>query len=376
MIAVGVLIPVREFGIVDLSKDVAVANFFTKTVTVLLNNGKGIFPTTTTYPNAPTRPHALATGDVNSDGKVDLVAAGDQGELCVYLGQGNGTFAAALQAPILVNTLDIALADLDGDGILDAVLGRQFSAVSVLFGNGDGTFSDGPNYGTGGADDIHVVIADLNDDGALDVAAAGGSNARVLLNKGGGTFESPKSIPTTVCALTIDVGDPNGDGIVDLVTGGFGVSFMMGNGDGSFSPGTAYAIGAGLFDAIVADLNSDGFDDVVGTIPTFSLVSIAWGTSDRSAPDHPAHDLSLENVSPFRPCDNQCANPISTVPPSSSKPILRPFSVKRSQQMGTIDIGAFEAQSPPVPPVKPPAQRPGVNLATLLATPDLMAIRV
>ena len=129
-------------------------------------------------------------GDFNGDGKLDLAISGvnqfSSNTAAVYLlaGKGDGTF----QAPTLVlsSSGSLAAADVNGDGKPDLALATSIDPATcqVYLGNGDGTFSDPKNYGISvGPASAGPSIADLNNDGKLDIAAGA-----VLLGNGDGTF--------------------------------------------------------------------------------------------------------------------------------------------------------------------------------------------
>src|SRR5439155_14632223 len=96
------------------------------------------------------QPVAIAVGDFNADGKLDLATVNDS-DVSVLLGNGNGTFQPALNTaynPSLFGNTSLAVGELNGDGKLDVVVitseripeAGVYSCVTVLLGNGDGTF--------------------------------------------------------------------------------------------------------------------------------------------------------------------------------------------------------------------------------------------
>src|SRR5436305_561248 len=106
-------------------------------------------PLFTPAPGAPIavaeRPEALAVGDVNNDGKPDLVVACANGPCVVLLGDGTGRFRPAPSGPLNHSATELALGDVNGDGRLDLVLAHHDSyAVAVLLGDGRGGFAPAP----------------------------------------------------------------------------------------------------------------------------------------------------------------------------------------------------------------------------------------
>src|SRR2546426_869438 len=125
----------------DRVQDLAVANFDSNTISVLLGNGDGTFRATPADGGGGNA-FTVGGGDFNGDGMPDLAVANfDSNNVSVLLGNGDGTFKAPLAFAVGANPPSVAAGDFNGDGKLDLVVANNGSnTVSVLLGNGDGTF--------------------------------------------------------------------------------------------------------------------------------------------------------------------------------------------------------------------------------------------
>jgi hypothetical protein len=263
--------------------DLAVANAGDNTVSVLLGNRDGIFQPAVQYPVGKL-PVYLAAADLNGDGIPDLVVANagtppsfSDSSVSVLLGKGDGTFQAAVQYSTGNHSLSLAVGDFNGDGIPDLVVVNKGtspsyadSSMSVLLGNGDGTFQAAVNYPAGKAP-LSVAAGDFNGDGKLDLAVANEPiTVSVLLGLGDGTFAAPVAYAVDPGPTSVVMGDFNNDGILDLaVAGSAGVSVIqgyvtifLGNGDGTFKRASNYSVGPETKSLLVGDFNRDGISDL------------------------------------------------------------------------------------------------------------------
>ncbi len=237
-------------------------------VQVLLNDGTGKFIQAHSYPN-PNSAFPIAVGDLNHDGKLDVLLAVPSGalSLSVMLGNGDGTFGTAKSTSVgdlsTQSVSSIRLVDLNGDPIPDLVL-LTTQGVSAYLGNGDGTFSAAVNY-FAGSTPTTLQVGDFTGDGKVDIAVGSAAGIGVLAGKGDGTFSTVVLSGSGPIGFTA-VGDVNGDGKLDLIAPGNSMLVYLGNGDGTFQTGVNSGTPGpinGLSNITTADVDGDGKLDVV-----------------------------------------------------------------------------------------------------------------
>jgi hypothetical protein len=190
---------------------------------VMLGNGDGSFGTPTTVPGVgPGFVTGLAVADLNGDKKPDLIviaggAFGSQGSTYVFLGNGDGTFAAPVPYFAGISDGNVVSADFNKDGKMDVAVGTS-NGIAVLWGNGDGTSQPATFLSTALASNYSrwLLTADLNKDGDADLVASGTSAFQAFLGKGDGSFTALTSVNDTRNGPS-QTADFNGDGKVDLL---------------------------------------------------------------------------------------------------------------------------------------------------------------
>jgi len=265
-------------------------------VSIFLGKGDGTFQGPTTYDSGNFAAFQVAVADVNLDGRLDVLVANEcadapvcssGGGVAVLLGNGDGTLQPA-SAPWGQGDLAMAIADVNADGRPDLLVltggsANRESVMDVMLGNGDGSFQPPLSYLVPGVlSAFGLAVADINQDGKLDVVAVGDNGnvqdkVGVLLGNGDGSFTQGASYSTGGShASSVVVADVNGDGNLDLLVGNCAlgnnlcvsadglVGVLTGTGHGAFRNVANYDAGATGAQAVaVADLNGDGKPDLV-----------------------------------------------------------------------------------------------------------------
>ena len=273
----------------DGKNDLVTSVFGTDSVNVQLGNGDGTFGAATSIlivPGfGPAESHLVS---LRGNGTLDLIVASfNTNQIAVLLGNGNGTF----QPPVLYTSgsaqntpTSLTTGDFNHDGDLDvAVANTVDNTISVFTGNGSGSLSPDGSPISVGHDPEAVRAGDFNGDGYSDLAVANYSDGTVttLLNNQNGTF----------AATVVSVGSGAHSGPQALAINGTGtglklavanytdntVSVLASNGDGSFGAQKIVSVGRGPDDVVFADFNGDGIEDLAVSNYTDGTVDLLLG---------------------------------------------------------------------------------------------------
>jgi hypothetical protein len=216
----------------DNKLDLITCNSTDNDISLALGDGLGTFTRVPrSFPVGPS-PYPFAIGDVNNDGQRDIVATATatgpsrreqlplSRALTLLLADGKGGFTPH-QLPIRTGEpWFAAIGDLNSDGRPDIVATHHDqSALTVMIGDGRGGFSEAKGSPFDfGVSLFHLIIADVDRDGAMDVVATSGDSIRVLPGDGRGAFKPAASIPVGRGAWRMAAADLNADGSIDVVT--------------------------------------------------------------------------------------------------------------------------------------------------------------
>ncbi|WP_437902860.1 FG-GAP-like repeat-containing protein [Sorangium sp. So ce327] len=226
----------------------------------------------------------LCAADFDLDGVADIATTSvTLNQVSVIMGTGGGSFGAPTLISIAATggvQSTIACRDLNGDGSSDLVVTSPGSArLSILLNQGNGSFAAPAAYtNSANGQTAGIAFGDADGDGKLDILSNGAAGRYLFFFRGNGDGTFASGVQSTASssaiansALGVVASDFNGDGKLDayilVTTSSGGVRPMTGNGNGTFVAGPVVSTGTspGLNAIAVADLDADGYDDLVLT---------------------------------------------------------------------------------------------------------------
>jgi|GEM_PF-993477 len=259
--------------------------------TAATTGGSGRFvPATPVSVALGASPNAVAVGDLNNDGTLDIVA-GNSGSLGALINNGTGSFTAGSALPTTPagTVRTVALADMNNDGYLDLLTANGNVNIHLNDGAG-GLTNPAPNGVIVMSETIsYLAVGDVDGDGDLDVLAVGNNAsgntgvASTRFNDGNGNF-APSTVQVAVDynSTSPTLGDIDGDGDLDLITvsnrnTSSAANIRLNDGHGNFSIPTAnagFGLGGSAGGCALGDVDGDGDLDIVAAVSDLNKVII------------------------------------------------------------------------------------------------------
>jgi LPXTG-motif cell wall-anchored protein len=342
----------------DGKADLAVSGQDAGIVSVLLGDGTGGFAAAPGSPFAVSGwPYALAVADVNGDGKADIATVDyNPSGVSVLLGDGAGGFSKAGNSPFAqdIDLAGLAIGDVNGDGKPDLVATTNFAdGMWVFLGDGaaDPSFTPASGSPFPAASDVRsfgVTIGDVNGDGKPDLVTANDytGSISVLLGDGAAqpnfTATAASPIPTGGDGPTaVALGDVDGDGHVDAVAVNQNtndVSVLLGDGTGAFTPATGSPFttsGSGSSSLAIADMNGDGLIDLVTANSTSNNVSVLLNPAPATTTTTEPATTTTTTTEPATTTTTEPATTTTTTEPATTTTTTEPATTTTTQPATT-----------------------------------------
>jgi len=276
----------------DADMDIITLSRASDSITVLFNNGNGLFGNRVDYPVGDS-PHGVIAADVDADGDPDLITANrNAGTISVLKNIGNGTFAAHIEYTAGSGTTAICAADLDRDGDLDLAAANAGTSMSILLNTGDGSFASPVAYGD--SNPSSVFCGDFDGDYDIDIVVSNWTgppslgHISLFMNNGNAVFSHDSSYQIDIGHSHVYGSDLNSDGALDLITQSHYsdlIYILLNNGFGKFDIDSSYSVGTGPRTTVAADLDGDNDQDIC--VPNYydNNISVLFNNGDGTFAD-------------------------------------------------------------------------------------------
>ena len=223
-------------------------------------------------------PEAVAIGDLNGDGRKDVVMTTsayasntNDNSILIFFQNASGGLDAPVRYAAGAAAVSVAIADFNGDGRNDIAVGKKSAGIRVFLQDATGGFTNFTDYPTANAN--LICAGDFNNDGRTDIAGIGFSSSQVdvFTQTTNGTLAFSAQYTADYAGFNdLKAGDVNGDGLSDIVvmngqTYGVPNLSVLLQTNGGFAPAVPYSLGGNLLTTGVGigDVTGDGRNDVV-----------------------------------------------------------------------------------------------------------------
>lgn len=259
----------------DGKLDLVVGTVSLGSLVLYTNNGRGGFAAAPIVSSGPSFT-SVAAADLNGDGKTDIVAANpSDNKLALSYSSGSGFTNTSLTAEL---PFHVSTGDVNDDGKIDLVVCFESTNQVAVYTNTGSSFALASTM-TNFSQPVMSTLADVNGDSKLDMIVANYStnSLSVLTNTGGGTFLFSSSIVVGSGVWSVTASDFNNDGKMDLVSssdGNLSVAVFTNSGNAAFTTAFSLNVGSGVYALTSGDMNNDGKIDVVAGLYDYSSLMI------------------------------------------------------------------------------------------------------
>lgn len=249
--------------------DAVVANgrHWTETNYIFYNTGKG-FNIMKPLDTCSATSYVTQLVDLDNDGDLDIVEVNDNSPHRIYTNDGLGNFKFHSDVAMVSSGRNIALGDFDGNGFIDFIITNRGEQNIICYNNGKLNF-DCVKLQTKQNATIDIAVHDLNADNLPDLVLANRDNIanEIYVNKGNRQFQKLLDFGTgTFETRSVEIADMNNDGNLDIVTGNInGANFIyLGSKNLIFNDTIIFGSkDVDTYSIALADFNKDGFMDIV-----------------------------------------------------------------------------------------------------------------
>jgi hypothetical protein len=281
----------------DNCLDIATAFYKSDKIGILLGHCNGSFGVIISHPTGnDSLPLSSVTYDFNNDNRLDIAVANyGTNNILILLGYGNGSFVTTTTYSTGEDSApsSIVITNINNDNQIDMLVTNSFTNnFGVFIGCGNATFASIVTYSTGyDSTPISIIVGDFNSDSQLDIAVANyvSSNIGIFLGYGNGSFDSQVTDSTGYhswpnCATVEDFNKDNRLDIAVANSYSNNVGILLGYGNGTFAPVTTYSTGDGSVPTFICvyDFNNDNEQDIAVANYATNNIVVLYGSRDRS----------------------------------------------------------------------------------------------